>query len=424
MLTLIGLVLKLVTYVPYGLAALAIGLVLLKWPFAGFLVMVALIPAEELTTLLAGRTIIWLFGIAVLGAWVLWFLLAEKKIRIAGYPTLMVLLWLMWGLISVFWAQEQAEALGRVMTLAQLIVFFCLLQVMVTDDRRLRILITAYFVASVFFALLATGTAISADLRRAILAEKQNPNVLARALGIGLLMVPYLLRQLKLARWRIVTVSGACVLALAILLTGSRGAWVGLVSAFSFTWLLSGGKLVKTHSMIVIAIAIIGGIAWLYHIRVIDEWMMRRILTLPSIEATRGGAGRTNIWIVGWEIVKSNPLTGVGLQNFSARFEDYIDKAGLRGAYGVYPGRDPHSIFLSVQAELGIVGLLVFLIFLWAIFKKLVLYYRDPRAILGILLLSFMVLSGIPATVQYKKFFWLALGLATAIPLVIRREKA
>lgn len=418
----IGMVLKLITYAPYALAALAAGLVLLKWPFAGLLVMVGLIPGEEFTTFLAGRTLIWILGIAVLSAWALRSLPVEKKIRIAKRPTLMTLVWLMWGLLSVFWAQEQMAALGRAANLAQLIIFFCLMQVMVIDDRRLRILITAYFVASVFFALLAIGTTISGDLRRATLTEGQNPNALARALGMGLLMVPYLLGQLRSLRWRIATLLGVCALGLAILLTGSRGAWVSLAAAFGFTWFLSREKLVKLRSAMAVVIAVVFGIAGLRHAGVLDEWLFLRMVTVFDIEATHGGSGRMNIWAVGWEMVKANPLIGVGLENFPVRFEDYIDAAGLWGAYGVYSGRDPHSIFLSVQAELGIIGLVIFLTLLWAIFRNLLPYRCDSRAILGILLLSFMVFSGIVEPILYRKYFWLALGLATAIPMVIRRE--
>jgi len=421
---LIGLVSELVQYAPYALIALIVVLVLLKWPFAGLLAMIALIPGEELTTFFAGRTLIWILGIAVLGAWALRALLAEERIQIAKRPTLMALLWLMWGLLSVFWAQDQAAALGRAVTLAQLITLFCLIQVMITDNQRLRMLLTAYFVVSVFFALLAIGTYIPADLKRAILTEAQNPNALGRGLGIGLLMTPYLLGQLRSVRWRIAAWLGACALGLAILLTGSRGAWVGLVAAVGLTWLLSRGKLLKLRSALVVSIVVIIGIAGLYRVGVIDEWMVQRVLTLPSVEATRGGSGRTDIWAVGWEMVKSNPLIGVGLQNFPTRFEDYIDVASLRGAYGVYPGRDPHSIFLSVQAELGIIGLVVFLMFLWAIFGNLSPHRCDSRAILGILLLTFMVFSGISGTILYRKFFWFALGLATAIPIVITREEA
>lgn len=416
------ILIELITYALYGLAALAAGLALLKWPFAGLLVMVALIPGEELTTVLAGRTLIWILGIAVLSVWVLRFLRVGKKIQIAKRPTLMALLWLIWGLLSVFWAQNQVAAFGRAVTLVQLIAFSCLMQVMVTDDRRLRTLLTAYFVASVLFALLAIGTAISAELRRAALTEGQNPNALARALGVGLLMVPYLLGQLRLARRRIVTIVGACVLGLAILLTGSRSTWVGLVATFSFNWFLS--RPVKLRSAIAVAIAVVVGIMGLYHVRVIDEWMVQRIVTIPDIEATRGGGGRMNIWAVGWEMVKANPLLGVGLDNFPTRFEDYIYTARLRwGGYGVLPGRDPHSIFLSVQAELGIIGLVIFLAFLCIIFRDLLPYRCDSRAILGILLLWFMVFCGIAEPILYRKHFWLVLGLATAIPMVICREK-
>ena len=385
--------------------------------------MVALIPGEELTAFLGDRTLIWALGIAVLGAWTLRTLLTGNKIRIAKRPTFLALVWLMWGLLSALWAQDQAVALRQAITLAQLIAFFCLIQVMVTEDRRLLMLITVYFFASVLFGLLAIGTAISADLKRAALAVNQNPNALARALGVGLLMAPYLLRQHALPRWRVPIIVGTFALGLAILLTGSRGAWVGVVAAFGFTWLISMGKLWRLRSIVLVAVAVSAGMAGLYRLGFLDEWMVQRILTLPDIRATHGGAGRTNIWAVGWEMVKANSLVGVGLGNFPVRFEDYIDVAGMRGAYGVYPGRDPHSVFLSLQAELGIIGLVIFLTFLWAIFRNLLPYRHDSKAIVGILLLVFMVFSGIPATVQYRKFFWLALGLAAGIPKVMAYEQ-
>jgi len=420
-LNLIGWPVELVQYAPYAVAALIAGLVLLKWPFAGLLVMAALIPGEELTTFFGERTLIWTLGVAVLGAWALRTLVVGKKIWISKCSTWMALLWLVWGLFSVFWAWDRGVAFGQAVTLAQLIVFFCLIQVMVIDDRRLQTFIIIYFVGSTLFAMLAIGRAVSADLRRATLAQEQNPNSFARALGVGLLMVPYLLKNHGLTRWRFLTLLGGFALGLAILLTGSRGAWVGLVATFGFTWLISKGRLCRLRSIAVVAVVVAAGIAGLYSLGFLDEWIVQRMLTLPDIEATYGGAGRTNIWAVGWEMVKANPLVGVGLGNFPVRFEDFIDVVGLQGAYGVYPGRDPHNVFLSVQAELGIIGLFIVLTFFWTTFRKLLPYRRDLRAITGILLLSFMVFSGIPATIQYRKFFWLALGLATVVPKVIHQ---
>ncbi|GAI39446.1 unnamed protein product, partial [marine sediment metagenome] len=146
-------------------------------------------------------------------------------------------------------------------------------------------------------------------------------------------------------------------------------------------------------------------------------------VTIPNLGATHGGSGRINIWRVGWEMVKANPVIGVGLQNFPARFEQYTEAAGLSGAYGIYPGRDPHNIFLAVWAELGIIGLTIFAGFLWHIFKKLYYYRFNSSGVLGLLLFFFLVIFGLSGTLLYKKPFWIGLSLATVIPIVAQNER-
>ncbi len=406
----------------YGLLALIGGLVLLYSPFIGLLALLALIPGEELTAFIAGRTFVWVLGVATFGAWLLQVLVFGKRVKLAALPTALVFLWFLWGLASTLWASEQGLALGRSIDLAQGLAFLILLQNLIKNDQRLKIVLFTYFTATVLFSLIAIGVGMSEDLKRIVLTEAQNPNALARALGIGLLLAPYVFSQLRRVRWKTLVVLGSASLMLAIFMTGSRGAWLSLTAAAGLAWLISRWNFIKIKSLIAVAALLVMGILVLNNYGLISRAVLQRALTLATSEQTLESA-RVSIWRVGWEMVKANPVIGVGLQNFPSQFEEYIEAAGVAGERGIYPGRDPHSIFLSLLAELGIPGLMVFIVLLGAIFKRLLQYKDDRRGICGILVLLFMIFSGMPATIQYRKFFWLALGLAVLIPMVIRDEK-
>jgi len=419
----IGYLLWLVRLAPWGLGALSGGLILLQWPFVGLLAMVALIPIQEVTVFLSKHTLVWILGVVVLGAWILRVLYRKEQIRLAARPTAIAILWLFWGVLSFFWAEDQAVALSRAIILAQLIAFFVLFQALVQSDRRFRILLSAYFAVSVLASLFVINTGLFEGFKRASLTEKVNPNHAGQVLAIALLFTPYMFRHLRKIPWKVLTILGAASLVIAILMTGARGAWVGLVAAVGFTWLVTRGKAIRVRSLVTVGVLLIAGIVLLNFYGVITDYVIQRILTLPDLGATRGGAGRTNIWRVGWEMIKAHPIIGVGLQNFPARFEDYIKPAGLVGVYAIYPGRDPHSIFLAIQGELGIIGLIIFGGFLWSIFKRLCFYRFDQRGALGLLILIFLVVFGLSGTLLYQKPFWLGLSLATVMPMVVQNER-
>jgi len=403
----------------YGLGALTGGLLLLYFPFIGLLALIVLIPGEELTAFIAGRTFVWVLGVATFGAWLLRVLTSGGKVKLNMTPTALIFLWFLWGLVSTFWAQDQAVALARSIDVAQGAAFIILLQNLVKDNQRLKIVLFAYFGATVFFSFIAIGAGISKELKRIVLTEAQNPNALARALGIGLLLAPYVSSQLRQTRWRVLALIGSLPLMVAIFMTGSRGAWLGLIGAVGLTWLISRGRFIKLRSLIAVTGLLFIVILVLNNYGLISRTVLLRALTLTTSEQTLESS-RANIWRVGWEMIKDNPIIGVGLQNFPVRFEDYMLAAGVAGKRGIYPGRDPHSIFVAMQAELGIPGLILILSLFWTILKGLLPYRADKRAICGILLLLFMVLSGAYATILYRKFFWLALGLAMLIPRVIK----
>ena len=77
-----------------------------------------------------------------------------------------------------------------------------------------------------------------------------------------------------------------------------------------------------------------------------------------------GGAGRTDIWAVGLEIVGSAPVSGVGLRQLPGRLHAGGRPSGGDHTSDTGAGRAPHNIVLSTLAELGPVGLVLLALFL------------------------------------------------------------
>ena len=69
--------------------------------------------------------------------------------------------------------------------------------------------------------------------------------------------------------------------------------------------------------------------------------------------------------IIAWknaiELIKEHPLLGVGTGGYEPAFVDHVkDQKGQEN----FLHHDPHNQFLKILAELGIVGLVIFLSFL------------------------------------------------------------
>ncbi len=79
--------------------------------------------------------------------------------------------------------------------------------------------------------------------------------------------------------------------------------------------------------------------------------------------ASTGGAGRTDIWSVGFKIFETSPVIGVGYANFPVAFTQAVVRAAEVGL-GIGVGSGPHNIVVGTAGELGIVGLVLLGLFL------------------------------------------------------------
>jgi hypothetical protein len=114
------------------------------------------------------------------------------------------------------------------------------------------------------------------------------------------------------------------------------------------------------------------------------------------------------------DVLAGNPFFGLGLNNFSV----YYEFATGRDNWG------PHSFYVALLVETGLVGTLVFGAFLWWLFRRLRLARRfEPRLAWGLTaaLAGTMAANVFYLTMQFYYFYVLA-AFALALPAVTARD--
>ncbi|XSG77591.1 O-antigen ligase family protein [Herpetosiphon llansteffanensis] len=174
----------------------------------------------------------------------------------------------------------------------------------------------------------------------------------------------------------------ACLLSLplsfGVLLTFTRGAWLGLIGAVALVLLLQ-----RRWRLLLGAggVAVIGLIGF----GLIQPRLLARVLRLG--EGT--GSARQEIWASAWRAVQDQPLFGFGLDQFA-----HLEPS----RYGIPQIRfltlaHPHNLLLDVWLQLGLLGLLVVLAMLgWQIWRWL--HSRVALRYVALAMLADLVIHG------------------------------
>lgn len=177
-----------------------------------------------------------------------------------------------------------------------------------------------------------------------------HPNVLAGFILVALILIGASYQEKgwrRIITWATQILGGA-----AILFSFSRTTW--LVGSF-----VGLGYLVKNwwkKKIIVTAI-------FLSSLAIISLFYYRFALPLSGQEAF---THRFFLAQLALEMVKTNPLSGVGLNNFISQLPHYWQQSGT-----IYWFQPVHNLYLLIAAETGVMGLLVFLWLLVLTFRRL-----------------------------------------------------
>ena len=218
------------------------------------------------------------------------------------------------------------------------------------------------------------------------------------------------------------------LLLLAITSTLSRGGFLGLIAVGVYCWMASSRKLASLLLIAVVTVPVLALVPQSY-------WNeMKTIQT--STENGDTGAQRLYYWNIAWEMFKDHPIVGVGPTNYQYNSFEYESPDQQAKGLNVW-GRAAHSLYFTLLAEQGIVGIVI-------VVSLVIFNFRENRAvrrvykalqasgttppdrlqqfyILNVLtrandaaMVAYLV-TGAFLSVLYYPHFWLQIGIGIAI---------
>lgn len=196
-----------------------------------------------------------------------------------------------------------------------------------------------------------------------------NPNVAGDWFAMMILICFYYQCRSKSKRERLQYAGMNIIFVLALILTGSRGAFGGLIAGLFTLFLLDGKK--KNVVALLSIVAIVGIIGF-----------MPNEVSAISTEITGHNIGRSfytrsDIWKGAIEMTDQRPVTGWGLVG-TLEYGWKFFKAGKIVNHA-------HNIWLSLSATLGFVGLGIYLFMRANVYRGLISMYREKSKLTPIL---------------------------------------
>ncbi|MGB7377284.1 MAG: IctB family putative bicarbonate transporter [Rivularia sp. (in: cyanobacteria)] len=413
--------------------------ILLRW---GDAIAVALLSLVYILAPFVSNGLIGLLLVACVGFWLLLTISDEPaNSNATGITPIHLLIFLYWGIATIATALSPVKkaAFAGWTKLTLYLLLFALCARLLKSSRIRSWLIAVYLHISLivsvnglrqwFFGAKALATWVdpesSLSKTTRIYSYLGNPNLLA-----GYILPAVILSFIAIFAWRsgftkalaltMFIVNSAC-----LVLTFSRGGWIGLVASFLvllvlllYWWSIDMPPFWRTWSLPILLISL--GIVSVLAVLFVPP-VRERVL---SIFAGRGDSSnnfRINVWMAAIEMIKDRPVIGIGPGN-----------SAFNKIYPLYQrpnftALSAYSVFLEIAVETGLIGFVCFIWLLIVTFNSGLLQLRRLRQqrnvqglwlIAGIVALVGMLGHGVVDTVWYRPqvntLWWLMVGLVAS----------
>ncbi|MDQ1706272.1 MAG: hypothetical protein QOF18_2638 [Frankiaceae bacterium] len=320
---------------------------------------------------------------------------------------LLVVLLLCIALASTTQAGSSGEALTATLRYLSWALLYFVLTQFVGETATLRLLVWSLVASAGAAGVWGCVNFLSGRTPLATLPYGQQ-NDYAFVLASVLFLAFWLTRREVGARRWIAATAAACILA-GIALSLSRGAYLALAVAVAFFCVMHRRQAKVLAVLAVLAALVVVGFIAVNPGRVQEGFQQKQAVAQENVNS------RLTLWRGAVDLAGSHPLLGIGPGNFGDYYFDIT-----HNPVGTPPLLVAHETYLEVAAELGPLGLVVFLAFLGLILVRLNEAVRSgagPPELAIFLRVSFLAICVGFLTVS-EEFFapvWLVAGLSTLV---------
>jgi probable O-glycosylation ligase (exosortase A-associated) len=234
---------------------------------------------------------------------------------------------------------------------------------------------------------------------------------------------------------RLYYVGLACLFLFVIVLTESRGGFLGLAATGVYCWWKSKRKVLSATVVAVLVLFMALAAPSTY-------WDEIRSIADENTEANPYGTGAERIysWKVGWGMFLDNPVMGVGQGNYPWNVGIYEEKLGFTEGFHQrsLAGRAAHSLYFTLLPELGLIGTVLFASMIFLTVRDLRFLQRRgatggsgaagalPVGSIATALEASLVgylASGVFISVLYYPNFWLLMGFTLSLRKILERRQ-
>ena len=290
-------------------------------------------------------------------------------------------------LLSFFVASDKTLAYKAILSLSKnFIVLYCIVITLNTTQKWrksiwiLMVIVTILSFLGLYQEITGNTTQIFWGFaKRSLIGQVAEDNTLRYSGPIGeaniwgqilVMILPITLYRIfyeKKILSKLFCVFASVVIFTAMVFTNSRGAFLSLIVLLPLTMIIFRDRFPQ-----LLLAALIGGVV----LTTLPATYTHRLETLKiffnlgqeyAINQDESFSGRLNNMITGLSMVRSHPLLGVGIGNFGANYWEYATDLGLEAGASDLRGsayqKNPHSLYVEILAETGMLGFVTFMAF-------------------------------------------------------------
>jgi O-antigen ligase len=380
--------------------------------FARFVVLVFIftIPWENAFIVSTLGSLTRVIGLAAAGIWIISVIFRNRLRKIQIYH-IVVFLFILDNVASIIWTLDYDYTLAHLKTYLQLGILAWMLWDLITTSESMRDALQAFIlggyvvIASSFYNFLSGQTISQYEYGR-FSGAGQNAVELALILSLSVPIAWHLATNANAGAGsntsKVINFAYIPTALAATILTGSRTALLTLIPAFIYIF----GSVQRLKPIYRLIIAIIFILSVFIGQSFIPQATLARLGTIGDSISAGDIGGRVALWKESFSIFLDHFLLGIGSGAL-------VSPDQMGGA--------AHNTFLSVLAELGLIGIVLFVGILFIVFMNAI---TQPKAyaILWLTVLSVWLIGIQSLTYEYTKSTWFFLNMIVISASIYHRR--